>query len=105
MRPAVLPVLALAMSAAACWQGSLPPFDTTPKPPIAGAHEAFSRVGVCYNRGTSTPREVLDVARRNCEPGTSPRLIEQDTHLTCPMLTPVRATFACLNPGMAPPAR
>ncbi len=93
------------MLAAACRQGSLPPFDTMPKPPPAGVHEDFSRIGVCYNRETSTPRDVLDVARRNCEPGTRPWLIGQDTHLSCPLLTPVRATFACLKPGMAPPAQ
>jgi hypothetical protein len=105
MRPAAIPALALAILAAACGQGSLPPFDTVPKPPPPGVHEDFSRIGVCYNRKTTTPRQVLDVARRNCEPGTRPWLIEQDTHLTCPLLTPTRATFACLKPGMTPPAR
>jgi hypothetical protein len=60
---------------------------------------------VCYNRATSTPSEILEVARRNCGPGTRPSLIEQDTHLTCPLLTPTRATFACLKPGMSLPSR
>jgi hypothetical protein len=105
MRPAVVPALALAILAAACGQGSLPPIDTEPKPPPAGVREDFSRIGVCYNRETSTPREILDVARRNCEPGTQPWLIGQDTHLTCPLLTPTRATFACLKPGVTPPSR
>ncbi len=105
MRPAAIPTLALATLAAACSQGSLPPLDTVPKPPLAGVHEDFSRVGVCYNRETASARQVLDVARHNCAPGTKPWLIEQDTHLTCPLLTPTRATFACLKPGMAPPAR
>jgi hypothetical protein len=105
MRPVAIPVLALVMLAAACGQGSLPPFDTVPKPPPRGVREEFSRIGVCYNRNTSTPRQVLDVARRNCEPGTRPWLIEQDRHLTCPLMTPIRATFACLTPGMAPPAQ
>jgi hypothetical protein len=105
MRTAALPALALAIVAAACVQGSLPPFDTVPKPPPAGVREDFTRIGVCYSRQTSTPRQVLEVAQRNCEPGTRPWLIEQDTHLTCPLLTPTRATFACLKPGMAPPPR
>jgi hypothetical protein len=105
MRPAALPAFALTLLAAGCGQGALPPFDTAPKAPPAGAHEDFSRIGVCYNRETSTPHEVLEVARRNCEAGARPWLIEQDTHLTCPLLTPIRATFACLKPGMAPPAR
>ncbi len=105
MRPAAVPALALALLVAACGQGGLPPFDTVPKPPPAGVHEDFGRIGVCYNRETSTPRQILDVARRNCEPGTRLWLIEQDTDLTCPLLTPTRATFACLKPGMAAPAR
>ena len=97
-------LLAIATSATACAQDSLSPFDTVPKPPPGGVHVDFSRIGVCYNRATSTPMQVLDVARRNCEAGTGPWLIEQDTHLSCPLLTPTRATFACLKPGMAPPA-
>lgn len=105
MRVSAIPVLALAALVAACGQGSLPPFDTVPRPPPAGAHEDFSRIGVCYNRETTTPRQVVAVARRNCGPGTTPWLIEQDTHGICPLLTPTRATFACLKPGMAPPAR
>jgi|GEM_PF-1099856 hypothetical protein len=105
MRLAAIPALALAMLAAACGQASLPPYDTMPKPPPAGSHEDFTRIGVCYNRGTTTPRQVLDIARRNCEPGTRPWLVEQDFGLVCPLFTPTRATFACLKPGMTPPAR
>jgi hypothetical protein len=97
--------VALVTLTAACGAGSLPPFDTVPKPPPTGVHEGFSRIGVCYNRETSTPRQVLAVAKRNCEPGTTPRLIEQDTRGICPLLTPTRATFACLKPGMAWPVR
>jgi len=97
--------LALVTLASGCARDALPPFDTTPKRPPPGAHEEFSRVGVCYSRETATPAQVLEVARASCEPGTTPSLIEQDTWLTCPLLTPVRATFACLKPGMAPPPR
>jgi len=105
MRHAAIPVLALAFLAAGCGEGILPPFDTEPKRPRAGVHEDFDRVGVCYNSETSTPDEVLEVARHNCGAGTRPWLIVQDTHLTCPLLIPTRATFACLKPGMAPPSR
>jgi len=103
MRSAAVPALTLMLLAAACGQGSLPPIDTLPKPPAAGVPEDFSRIGVCYNRETSTPRQVLEVARRNCEPGTRPWLIEQDVRLTCPLLMPTRATFACLKAGATPP--
>jgi hypothetical protein len=102
-RPAAL-IVALAALAAGCGQGSLPPFDTNPKPPPKGAHEEFSRIGVCYNRETATPQQVIAVARANCESGTQPRLIDQDVLMTCPLSMPVRATFACLKPGMMPPS-
>ena len=105
MRRASILVLALAALAAGCGQGSLPPFDTAPKPPPKGVREEFARIGVCYSRQTTTPQQVIAVARANCEPGTQPRLIEQDMLLTCPVATPVRATFACLKPGMVPPSR
>jgi hypothetical protein len=105
MRHAAIPAFLLAILATSCGSGSLPPIDTEPKPPRAGVHEDFDRVAVCYNSETSTPHEVLEVARHNCGVGTHPWLIEQDTHLTCPLLTPTRATFACLKPGMAPPQR
>ena len=97
--------LVLAAFSGACGRDALPPFDATPKRPPPGVHEDFSRVGVCYNSKTATPKQVLDVARATCEPGTTPSLIEQDMWLTCPLLTPVRATFACLKPGMTPPPR
>jgi hypothetical protein len=105
MRLSRISAVALLSIASACGTGSLPPFDIVPKPAPAGVHEDFSRIGVCYNRETSTPGQVLAVAKRNCEPGTTPRLIEQDTHGMCPLLTPIRATFACLRPGMAVPVR
>jgi len=103
MRRSVILFVALAALAAGCGQGSLPPFDTKPKPPPKGAHEEFSRIGVCYNRETTTPQQVIAVARANCESGTLPHLIDQDVLMTCPLSTPVRATFACLKPGMVPP--
>ncbi len=105
MRLSRISALALLTLATGCGAGTLAPFDTVPRPPPAGAREDFSRIGVCYNRETSTPRQILEVARRNCEPGTTPRLIEQDTFLTCPLLTPTRATVACLKPGTAWPVR
>ena len=105
MRAFALAAVALALAASACGQAILAPYDTAPKPPPPHAHEEFNRVGVCYNRETSTPRQVMDVARRNCDLGTRPWLIEQDMGLTCPLLTPTRATFACLKPGLPPPVR
>lgn len=88
-----------------CGGDRLAPFDATPMAAPKGVTENFTRIGVCYNRQTTTPDRVVQVARDNCPPDTAPRLVEQDIELTCPLLTPVRATFACLAPGVSPPAR
>ena len=94
--------LALAVAATGCGD-SLPPFDTVPAPAPANAHEDFSRIGVCYNSITTTRESVIAVARANCDPGTTPYLISEDARLNCPLLTPQRATFACIKPGSPPP--
>lgn len=104
IRQALAPAL-LVGTLLGCGSNSLPPFDTKAEPPPKGVTENFTRIGVCYNRLTTTPDQVIQVARDNCEPGTTPYLVGQDTELTCPLLTPVRATFACLAPAMTPPAR
>src|SRR5579872_88161 len=94
--------LALLLLAEGC-RSSLPPFEATPKAAPTGVTEDFTRIGVCYNAATSTQREVLAVARAGCDPGTTPHLLERDLDLVCPLLTPVRATYACLKPGAKPP--
>ncbi len=108
-RLALLAMVGAALAGCGCSFGCggdrLAPFDTTPMAPPKGVTENFTRIGVCYNRQTTTPDQVVQVARDNCAPGTAPSLIEQDIELTCPLLTPVRATFACLAPGVSPPAR
>jgi len=104
LRRTFLAAFTLAVTAAGC-SGSLPPFDTRPKSAPPAAHEDFSRIGVCYNSFTATREMVLAVARANCDPGTAPYLLTQDTDLVCPLLTPERATFACLKPGTPPPVR
>lgn len=97
--------IALLASLGGCGTGFLAPFDAEPRAPPKGASEEFTRVGICYNRETTTPQEIAALARANCGPGTTPHLIGQDFLASCPLLTPMRATFACLKPGAAPPAR
>jgi hypothetical protein len=103
-RPIILVAFLLTVAAAGC-SDSLPPFDTRPKEAPPSVHEDFSRIGVCYNSFTATQEKVLAVARANCDPGTTPYLLSHDTDLTCPLLMPERATFACLKPGTPPPVK
>lgn len=97
-RPLLLVLaVALTVSLAGCGADSLQPFDWSPEPAPRGPKEDFSRIGVCYNRQTATPEEVYEVARKKCDPGTTPYLIDQDILLVCPLLTPARATYACIK--------
>jgi hypothetical protein len=64
---------------------------------IAGAADPSSvPVSVCYSRLSSTPQQVIAIAAQECGPGKTPGLVEQkwDLH-SCPLLTPIRATFVC----------
>jgi hypothetical protein len=44
----------------------------------------------------TTPDAVRAVAEEACTGIGAPQLVEQDMRLACPLLTPTRATFACL---------
>jgi hypothetical protein len=87
-----LAVLALAL--AGCSQ--LQPYEFVPRPPLRGAGAEIPRVGICYNALFADAAAVRTVAEEACAGIGAPQLVEQDMRLACPLLTPVRATFACL---------
>ncbi|HEY0525300.1 MAG TPA: hypothetical protein VGD08_18045 [Stellaceae bacterium] len=86
----------LAVSGCASQQ-ILPPFETQPRAADAATPDPRQRVGVCYSALSSTPQQVLSLARESCPVDQPPHLIAQDLWLTCPLLTPIRATFACAD--------
>jgi hypothetical protein len=43
----------------------------------------------------ATPDAVRHIAEEACGTGSEPRPVEQDMRLSCPLLTPIRATFVC----------
>jgi hypothetical protein len=71
------------------------PYEGVPREPEPGVIDAGPRVGVCYNGIFTTPQEVRRVAQEACGPSAAPQPIEQDMRLSCPLLTPVRASFVC----------
>jgi hypothetical protein len=89
-------MLLLTLLLAGCSQAT--PFEWTPRAATKGPGESLPRVGVCYNAMFTTPDEVRAVAEEACTGIGKPQLVEQDMRLACPVLTPVRATFACLQP-------
>ena len=75
-----------------------PGMPTGPRAALKGQGESVPRVGVCYNAMFTNPDEVRAVAEEACTGIGKPQLVEQDMRLACPVLTPVRATFACVQP-------
>jgi hypothetical protein len=71
------------------------PFESMPRYPDIGVVEAGPRVAVCYNAMFATPDVVRHIAEEACGTGSEPRPVEQDMRLSCPLLTPIRATFVC----------
>jgi hypothetical protein len=82
--------------------GALPPFETV-TPPARGDAAAVTRVSVCYNSLTTTADQVRAIAADSCGSDTTPRPLERDLTLNnCPVLEPLRATFACRPPHETP---
>jgi hypothetical protein len=87
-------ILAFLLLLAGCSQAV--PYEWSPREARKGPGESLPRVGVCYNAMFTTPEQVRATAEEACTGIGSPQLVEQDMRLACPLLTPVRATFACL---------
>ncbi len=74
----------------------LPPFETVPPTVKNEPANAALRVAVCYNSFTTTAEQVRAIAADSCGVETTPRPLERDLTLAhCPILEPLRATFAC----------
>ena len=71
------------------------PYEGVPRDPLLGTIEAGPRIGVCYNAMFTTPQEVRRVAQEACGSSATPQPVEQDMRLSCPLLTPIRASFVC----------
>jgi hypothetical protein len=86
--------LGLCLLLGAC--GSLvEPFEGAPRIAEPGTVEAGPRIAVCYNALFATPAAVRRVADEACGSGTIAQPAGQDMRLSCPLLTPVRASFVC----------
>ena len=58
----------------------------------------INKVQICYNKGSTTPEVVLEMAGNECGLyGKRANFQKQDV-LHCPLLTPVMATFSCIKP-------
>jgi hypothetical protein len=92
-------VLLLTLTQCHPLRGSLPPFETAPPPLLKGQMEPVTRVAVCYNALTTDADRVREIAAVNCDPGTTPAVIDRDVNLrNCPVLMATRVTFACVKP-------
>ena len=58
----------------------------------------ISEVIICYNKGDSTPQQIVALAKAECgKVGKAARFVKQ-RRLTCPIMTPISAEFACDAP-------
>lgn len=63
------------------------------------------RVAICYNAATTTPAEIMAIAREACaETGRTPRLVAQ-TLWQCRLLQPTRVYFECVGTRQAESGR
>jgi hypothetical protein len=76
--------------------GLVAPYEGVPDLP-RGENDPGDRVAVCYNKMFSTPAQVHAIAVDACGPDTTPQLLGQDERLSCPLLTPARATYQCVQ--------
>lgn len=71
--------------------------------PFEAAQPADNQYAVCYNRMGATPQQVRSIAGLECTGGAKPHLLRQEMNLSaCPLLTPMRAIYACVAPGAQP---
>jgi len=55
-------------------------------------------VAICYNRRTTTPAELQEMARAECAKFDKVARYTQGSILTCPVLLPLGAHFDCARP-------
>ncbi|MBT3359939.1 MAG: hypothetical protein HN403_09970 [Rhodospirillales bacterium] len=60
--------------------------------------ENRKKVSVCYNRGSATPRQVLELAQAECGKFQKVARFTGHERLKCPLFTPVTANFSCDKP-------
>lgn len=83
----------LALALSGC--GLAAPFEGSPRAARVGEFDAGPRVGICYNALFTNADKVRKLAQDACGASADPKLASQDMQLTCPLLTPVRASFVC----------
>jgi hypothetical protein len=63
--------------------------------PFEGPQLAGQQHTLCYNRAAASPEELQTLATQACG-GAAPRLLDQTIDWSaCPLLVPMRVSFAC----------
>ncbi len=60
-------------------------------------------VAICYRKRGTTPETVRSMAETECGRFEKVAVFNSQDLLTCPIGTPVRATFLCVDPQTATP--
>ena len=92
----------LALSVAGC--ADIPPYVHNKEEfnrSSAGFGKAPKDIGevtICYNKGDTTPREIVALAKAECGKFNKVARFVTQRRLTCPVLTPISAEFICEAP-------
>lgn len=88
---------AVLLAAALAGCSTLSPFATVPRA-AQKSEPAGARIALCYNPLTTSASEAKKEAGKECAANQVAVRVATDWHLDyCPVLLPVRATFACVH--------
>lgn len=59
--------------------------------------EDRTTVSICYNKRTTTPQQVLELAQNECGRFQKVAFFNGQDRLECPLFTPALAKFFCVN--------
>ena len=60
--------------------------------------EDLDSVAICYARRSTTPQAVREMAQAACGKYGKAAVFRDQDYLQCPLITPARANFACVEP-------
>ena len=60
--------------------------------------EDITEVAICYNKYSTTPKGIRDLAQAECAKYDKDASYSYQDYRECPLMTPRRAVFACVKP-------
>tara|TARA_Y100001960_G_C14371590_1_gene679377 strand:- start:199 stop:633 length:435 start_codon:yes stop_codon:yes gene_type:complete len=61
--------------------------------------QSRNNVEVCYNTRSSTPKQIIEIASKECMRFGKRAKFSKNSYTICPIRTPVAAIYECYNPN------